>query len=380
MQTRLDVPHDPADISDRDYSENARDALARAYFFARRGRFDESVDCLRPFIHSKMGTMQRIRMEYIFSLAAAHRQDYKEAAHFSDEAIDRTERLGDRKVYALLRYKGGIALHCQQRYFDAESYFRTALDDLVESQAPGEPLDAEFAFKLALNSANDNIMIGKHTAALFDLEVAESFLMQINPPTTEVLLRMAYINWSKALIYRWGESFDQALQHAKAALPVFERYESGAELARFRVCYAEILLDRIAPIGSIAPVGAHDYSVIQDQILYALMDAATAGNRSVESLAILTSARLLRLSRQGRDNQSSHNGIAGVEALARERNDFQLLSLAYTIYGEEAAAREDFAHAEVFYQRACDVLDASDAPIYSKWPRKGLRSLSALSY
>ncbi len=365
LRISLDVPDDDASRQEPGYSSAMADALTRAYTLIKQQEYTRARELIAATREWSVSSRQRMRAFYVTSLAAVGLLLPRDALHDLDEAMDLAVLLEDLGSCALLASLSASVSGGLQRFRVGADFYSIALEALRILGADGGNSDSAFELEILVGLSGFEFLLGMYDAASEHLDEAR----RLATAAPESRLLSAAIEWTTALILRWRGESDKALRLAMAASDAYAALDVSGAHARVQSVVADIALD-LADAMALKHLPDASGAFIQMAGPYAARAVTSARKeRDVtdEAMALLTQVRYFRMSRYRAPRVPV---IKRVTDTARQLGDIPLLGQAYTAMGYELEARGEIDAAIEMYQRALDVLKASDAVAMSVWPQR----------
>jgi tetratricopeptide (TPR) repeat protein len=365
LQISLDVPDDDATRQEPGYSSAMADALTRAYTLIKRQEYTQARELIAATHAWPVSSRQRMRAFYVTSLAAVGLHLARDALHDLDEAMDLAVLLEDLGSCALLASLSASVSGGLQQFRVGADFYGIALEALRILGADGGNRDSAFELEILVGLSGFEFLLGLYDMASGHLDDARRLVTA----APESRLLSAAIEWTTALILRWRGESDKALRLAMAASDAYAALNVPGAHARVQTVVADIALD-LADAMALKHLPDASSAFIQmagPYVTRALEIAHEANDVTDEAMALLTRVRYSRLARRHTPRVPV---IKDVTETARKLGDIPLLGQAYTAMGHELQARGDIDAAIEMYQRALDVLKASDAVAMSVWPQR----------
>lgn len=372
---RADAPEWHTDPS---YSLLAGEALKAAYAYvpwlgAQPDDFLAACMIIAPWMDARMAAQQRVRIGFLFARAHQADHEYKLAIHWVDDMLGvALKARAHGEFLELLAFQGML--------YRSEGLFQAAAEDL------------EACLELLYHHAEDEDAIDPavHLEFLSQLATYEFFLAhypnatrlvklarRLMPKVATMPLAAASVIWVQAHLDRIRGLPERALQPALQVAEVHEREASLTSQDRIETFVAEIALD----LAERVPSGP---SAMNRTPFLAL---ARAHRRRAEKLALaahdlpgMALAKLARAreSRLRGSNEARVRIVESVIATAKKLQDAALLAQALTVLGGELSADNDGERAKNCWREALTVLEGSEVPALTVFPRRALLQASEL--
>jgi tetratricopeptide (TPR) repeat protein len=371
LRSRLDVPNLPPEHWEHAHSPTFAAVLAKAYLQLELGRFEEAERLVRPYQTWPMSQGQRLRQLFIFATAVHQRLQYQQSIAYLEEAMALSMALDARAEFAELALLCAEAHHNLQDFGAAAVIAGQGLDAWMTLKTGHDPTEISTEIDLRDRYSVELFLCGCYQDALRQCYAAQK-LTHAQPASKQAVLRLAALEWTIALLHRWRGNYPLAHQHVLGALSVYERLGSPDELARLYIVAADIILDRIVPMGVGIPYH-YDYELIHRAQIY-VSNALHAGDADAAASCMARLAHV-RLSRALAWNEDRFAQLESLGHTAEQLHDLPLLGQVYTALGDEfgAAGKSGLESQLNCYRRAIGVVESSQAPAYSVWALRSLR-------
>jgi tetratricopeptide (TPR) repeat protein len=368
--SRLDTANLPSEHWEHAHSPSFAGVLSSAYGYLALGQFDEAEHLVTPYVTWPMSVAQRLRLLFILAASAQDHQDYKQAIAFIEEAMALCVALDGRAEFAQLALLGAEAHHNLQRFANAAFIAGEGLSAWLDLKVSNNPTDLNLEIDLRDRYSLELFLLGRYEDALTQSYRAFT-LAKSQPATRQTALRAAGLDWTIALLQRWRGNYKLAQQHILSSLAIYERLGSPNELSRLRIVAADITLDMLVPLGVGIPYHYRE-DLIQLAHLYITqaLNAITV-DPAAKCMGLLAKARFSRTLSM---NEGRFTQLESLGHVAEQLYDLPLLAQVYTALGDEfgAAGKAETESQLNCYRRALGVVEASQAPAYSVWPRRAL--------
>jgi|GEM_PF-1731073 tetratricopeptide (TPR) repeat protein len=369
--SRLDTPNLPSEHHEHAHSPTFAAVLSSAYVHLAEGLFEEAERLVVPYRAWPMSLTQRLRQLYILAASAQSRHDYTQAIALYEEAFSLCSVLEARAEFAQLSLLCAEAYHNLQQFAHAAFVASQGLSAWLDLAPDGDPRGAALEIDLRDRYSVELFLLGRYQESLKQCYRAHTLASAL-PAAKSTALRVAGLDWTIAMLHRWRGNTKLALQHILAASAIYEKFGSADEFARLRIVIADIALDTLAPPGT-GLVHHYREDIVQlarDHINQAL--GAITHDPAAQCMALLAQTRLHRMLSLMNQNRITH--LESIGQIAEQLHDLPLLAQVYTALGDEfgAMGRAEIESQLNCYRRAIGVVEASQAPAYSVWPRRGL--------
>lgn len=374
-RSRFDVPDQDSEHGEEHaHSPTFAAILTHAYEYLAQKAFDNVERVISTPTAWPIAYTQNVRRLFVLARVAHHREEYAKAAAFYEEAMALCEARNWLVEFARLAIWRAEAYHELQLFGPAADVAESGLDAWLVLRRGSEAVDISFETELRDRLSVEQFLLGEYESALQQTRAALRGVQTL-PAAEQAALRAADLEWTIALLHRWRNDTRNARRQILSALKTYESLGSADALARLRIVVADIALDALIPLGSgIAYHYREDLvRLARTQLTLARDSIEEAGNsdQAGRCMCLLAQARLSRA--LGEDE----NRLALIESVGRvaERlHDLPLIGQVYTALGDEfgALGRTGKESQRNCYRRALGVIEASYAPAYGAWARRGL--------
>lgn len=369
-QSRLYTANFESEHWEHAHSPTVVSILDQAFDYLALRRFQDAEHVVMPYLSWPMSLGQRLRLLFIRANAAHQREDYQQAAILLEEAISICTDLEGQGELAQLALVSAEAHHALQEFSQAARIAGKGLDAWTGLARSTDPADITMEIDLRDRYSLELFLVGHYDDALKQCYKA-SALTRSQAASRETALAAAALDWTLALLHRWHGNYKLARQHVLAALPIYIQWGHPDELARLRVVVADISLDLIMPVGTGIPRHYREDLLAQARLCLAQALGAMTDDPAGMCMAELAEARLSRALAMNEDRVAKLESLGQV---AEQLHDLPLLAQVYTALGDEFGSSGEAERESQFncYRRALGVAEASQAPAYSVWARRGL--------
>jgi tetratricopeptide (TPR) repeat protein len=318
----------------------------------------------------QMSPQQHLNVCYLLAIAYAADEEYAQALHWLDGALEVARTLEDVAAEADLLFLRGPVAQRLDRYDQALDDYRTALA-LQTTLRREQPAAVDRAQELHLLVVAAAYALTQEEYALTRrlLVAARRVARHVGAaPGT-----LAYHDWIWAGYLDAHGQLERALQPALRA--VTTAAEDGTEpymVVRIGAFAARLAADLAATYPA-QSVGRSTYVHMAASCLQVARRALAPTDRAGRGFLEVRQARLDAL--HGRETQALER-IGAAEQLARELDDAPLLSQALTMHGHLLAERREGSEAALrLYREALALADARKVPYAAMPARRALRQL-----
>jgi tetratricopeptide (TPR) repeat protein len=375
LRFSLRLPDHPDWHADSHYSPGVADALKTAYRQLRQASwqaraFVDAFAVVHPFLGACMARQQRLRVFYVMGLASAAIGDYDSALAWLDEAVLLAHQLCDAGALVDLLYARGAALRGLNRYGEAADDYADCLALFRAEKLVDTPLGPAIELDLLAHLGGFTFYSGQYDVAERLLHEARARML-LAPQADSSPLTLATLNWIQALLYRWRNQPDLALNPAQVAADVYIEAGPPGSASRMWASLADVELD----LGERLPDGtAHQQHIARArQHLHLATSLAAEAHDKIGQEFVRV--RCIRLDRLARSNQSQLLRIEHVLRAAHRLHDEAVLADALTALGDELAAQGQVASAIDQYRQVIGLLDGSQVTAMGVWARRALHDL-----
>lgn len=354
----------------RHYSPEFAAILARAYQELKSApghieAYARAHDLILPWLGLRVSKRQLMHACYVLGMAYMALGE----AGLAHEALTRGLELAEHNVRdelaaAQLASLRAAASSWLLRYHDAAMDLRHALAVVSDERETPAPSTAAFQLATLADLAGFEFMLTDYEHAIEHTSHAERLLGSAGNPATE----HAIVEWDWALLHRWRGEPHEALRHALAASEIYAGDNDLRSWGRIQTVLADIALDlaefyqggdaRDAYIAMADPY-------IERALALGRLEADPVGAH----LAKLAHARLLRVA--GYDESITATVTAAIRDALHWR-DASLISVAYTTFGNDLAARGDREGARFCFGEVLEAVAGTDLPAMAVWAFRAL--------
>lgn len=373
----LRSPDPPVLRLERLYSASVAAALCDAYaLISVRPRttmsYMRAYQRIAPHRSHAMSPEQRLRVEYLLALIFASLGETGPSLEHADDALERATLLRDHSAIPELLYLRS-AIHRRLLDFAECAYdLRLALLFLRDSEMASGVLDADLKASVLTSLAGMEFLLGRYAACEDLLDQTSDLYTQDSNPGA---LSAATVAWIRSLLLRWHGEPERAFTQALAAADIYDNEESSLSSGRIHGIVADIALDLAERF---TESGRESFLVLaQQHMTHAFHKADCTLDQTGRALALLTEARLSRLSDRATDRTSN---IEAVIRLAAQTGDTPLSGQAYTALGYELASCGAHEAAINCFRSATFILRDADCIALAVQPQRALLQVSEDGY
>jgi tetratricopeptide (TPR) repeat protein len=367
MFTSLRIPDDPSWRADSAYSFAVAGVLTSAYKRLHAGHISTGTyAALLPGLlaaHGKtMALIQRQHLSYVLAQCWSALYELPDAIRYLDDALALSTTLDDTSGIAECAYLRGSTNFLRLAIGDASLDHLLCLQALRESRdpinpgdhrLPGNRPDPSLELYALLGRATAEVVLAHNDLAAHLLDEAALFISLAPDPRREA----ATLTWRRALILRWSGAPGLALPLAIEAAQLLAVSGSPELQGRIHGVIADTALDLAANLQPDHSARDSYFRMADSSIDRSLALARDSDDVAGEGLALLSLARLRRLTGQHRARVSL---IEGVAHTARQLHDPALLAQAYLAMGYEMASCGHPDQARNRFTAARQVLESTD--------------------
>jgi hypothetical protein len=297
--------------------------------------------------------------------------EHAETKRWAGEGVLLARSLGEESALVDLLVLRGGAARTTSDFTHAASDYREALALMDRRPLSTRAEDLPLRLRILAALTGHEFYLAQHTEARahiqFGLSIVDSRHRQ----------HQANLLWHSALLHRWDNQPQKALEQATRAAELLQDLGSPCSLVRLKTVVADAALDVAArsPLGSDARTLA--LATADQTIDFARQLARQHNDPNGEALAVITRARLTRL-RNGDLNAAEADAHFGL-LIADNAADLCLRAQSFTVLGDLRIARENPEGARAAYLRARIAAAESVLPALDLWIDHGLRAVQELT-
>jgi len=376
LPSSLHVLTDPRWMAESRFSHQVAARLQQAFALLRHGggqlsAYLDACALACSCLTLSQSPRQRLQVFHALGLAYLGLGELAQALTTVEIAVDLAEGLPDLAACAELAYLAGSLARGQGKYALGADYLAYAAALLVDLGDEDDPADTALMIDTLTMHATCLYALQGYDAAWAAIDWAR--LLVSRPPGDP--LRAASIAWVAAILHRWTGDSARGLEQALAASEVYALQGTSTShqmaLGRLQTIVAECALD-LAAASSAGLVGfGHEtyLRIAGPAVRRATLLARETHDIGGGGTALLARVREERLRGRGTDRLAT---IGSVLKRASRLGEPDLAIQAYTVRGDEFAARQELGSALASYRLADELSTRHTVPVLGLFSRRAL--------